>query len=306
MLTYLALRLLSITVPLLPPRLGHALFGFIGDFAYCVGWRSRQNVSANLLRVLGSRASQRQRRAAIRDVFRTAALNYYDLFRVPRLNAAKLETLLRVYGWEHVDSARRHGKGVLIVAPHLGNLDIVGQVAVLRDVPCTIPTEHLRSDRLRQLVTATRASLGLRIVPVDGTAGPLRVLYQALRRNELVGIVGDRDLQGHGLIVPFFDEPVRFPNGSVTLALRTGAPLLPGRAMRLADGSYRVDITPPLDFPRTGDLKRDVQLGTEMVAKALERFIRDTPGQWVVFQPVWKEQRSVTNCRAPLGIGGDL
>jgi KDO2-lipid IV(A) lauroyltransferase len=306
MLTYLALRLLSIIVPMLPFWFGYRLFHFLGDASFLLHSRARRNVAANLRRVLGDEVDDVERQVVARSIFRTAALNYYDLFRVPRLDLDRLATLISVRGWEYVEQARSGGKGAIIVAPHLGNLDVVGQLTVIKGVPCTIPTEHVQPERLLKLVTAMRSSRGLTIVPIDGSAGPARTLYQALRRNEVVGIVADRDVQANGLRVPFFGAITQFPSGPVALALRTGAPVLPARALRRDKGRYDLKVAPPLALPRTGDAKRDVQSGTELLALALEGFIRETPGQWVVFEPVWPQSGEKQESGEPVHLGGDV
>ena len=306
MLTYLALRGLSFLVPLVPPWLGYRWASLLGELSYCMLWRPRRNVAANLRRVLGESASAAERRAAARSVFRTGAMNYYDLFRVPRLDLERLRQLISVRGWEHVDMSLRGGKGVILVAPHLGNLDVVAHIAVLRSVPCTIPTEHLRPRCVLNLVTRMRAGRGLTIVPIDGSASPARIVYQALRRNELVGIIGDRDVQANGLPVLFFGQLTSFPSGPVALALRTGAPLHAARALRVKGGAFDIEVTPPLDLPRSGDAKRNVQLGTQMLAESLESFIRQTPGQWVVFEPVWPDRGNEADLGASVEVGADL
>lgn len=306
MLTYLALRCLSFLVPLLPPWLGYRLAILLGDLSYCLLWRTRRSVAANLRRVLPESASAAQRRAVARSVFRTGAMNHYDLFRVPRLDLDRLRQLITVRGWEHLDVSFRRGKGAIVVVPHLGNLDVVGQIAVLLSVPCTIPTEHVRPQRLLDLVTSMRASRGLSIVPIDRGASAARIIYQALRRNELVGIVGDRDVQAHGLPVLFFGQLTSFPSGPVALALRTGAPLHAGRTLRIEGGAFEVEITPPLDLPHTGDAKQTVRLGTQLVAATLEGFIREAPGQWVVFEPVWPDGGNREDLGDSLEAGGGL
>ena len=306
MVTYLALRCLSFLVPLLPLWLGYRIAILLGDLSYRLDGRARRNVAANLRRVLGDGTPTAERRAVMRSIFRTGALNYYDLFRVPRLDLGRLAHLIDVQGWEHIEVALRNGRGAIVVAPHLGNLDIVGHVTVLRSVPCTIPTEHVRPRRLLDLVTKLRASGGLRIVPIDGAPSAVRALYQALRRNELVGIIGDRDVRANGVPVLFFGQLTSFPGGPVALALRTGAPLLPARALRVGAGAFRVLIMPPLDLPRTGDAKSDVRSGTQLLAVTLERFIGEAPGQWVVFEPVWPDPGHQEKQKESVEVSGDF
>ena len=52
-------------------------------------------------------------------------------------------------------------------------------------------------------------------------------MLAALRNNEVVCLLADRDLTGDGVEVEFFGERTTLPGGPAMLALRGGAPLLP-------------------------------------------------------------------------------
>ena len=52
-------------------------------------------------------------------------------------------------------------------------------------------------------------------------------MLKALRDNDVVCLLCDRDLERNGVEVEFFGERTTLPAGPATLALRTGAPLLP-------------------------------------------------------------------------------
>ncbi len=54
-----------------------------------------------------------------------------------------------------------------------------------------------------------------------------RIVLKALRDNRIVCLLSDRDLTGDGVEVEFFGERTTLPAGPATLALRTGAALLP-------------------------------------------------------------------------------
>ena len=49
-----------------------------------------------------------------------------------------------------------------------------------------------------------------------------RAVLGALRRNQIVCLLSDRDLTGDGVEVEFFGERTTLPAGPATLALRTG------------------------------------------------------------------------------------
>jgi lauroyl/myristoyl acyltransferase len=119
------------------------------------------------------------------------------------------------------------------------------------------------------------------------TPSSLRELLTALRRNEVVGLVADRDVTGTGPLIKFFDAPTRFADGPAALSMRTGAPILPAVAIRRADGGFDGWIESPLSRPNSGDTRRDVLSLTRAVALRLEYHIANHPEQWTVFQARW-------------------
>jgi len=125
------------------------------------------------------------------------------------------------------------------------------------------------------------------MLPVGKSA--LRELFLALRRNEVVGLVTDRDLTGTGPTIEFFGTPTQFPDGVAALAVRTGAPILIAIASRRPDGRFDALFEPVPPVTLTGDPKADVLLLTQAIARRLEYHIAIHPEQWTVFQKRWPE-----------------
>ena len=48
---------------------------------------------------------------------------------------------------------------------------------------------------------------------------------------------------------------------------------------------------PPLDIPRTGDRQADVREGVQRFARVLERYVRNAPEEWTVFEDFWRGPR---------------
>ena len=127
----------------------------------------------------------------------------------------------------------------------------------------------------------------MNVVPLGPGAGT--TVMRALKDNHVVCLLADRDLHGGGPEVEFFGERTSMPPGPATLALRTGAPILPtavyftGRV----DGHFGW-VRPPLPVERVGArLRDDVQRITQDLAHELEILIRRAPSQWHMFQPNW-------------------
>ncbi len=285
LISYYIYRVLGAVVPLLPPRLGHALFGWMGDLAYSRSAASRRNVEDNLRHVLGAQADPGRIATVARMIFRNQAYNYYDLFRVSSLRPEQIERLVTFRGWEHLDRGLAPGKGLLLVSAHFGNVDIVAQMLALRQYAVTVAAEHLRPEKLYQYVASLRASKGIRLVPADAF---MRPLFRALRQNEIVGLAADRNLTGTGTLVEFCGAPALLPDGHVRLALHTGASLVMAFGLRKPDHTLEAFVESPLALERSGDAERDVHLGMARVVAVLEKYIGRYPEQWVMFQPVWK------------------
>jgi len=203
---------------------------------------------------------------------------------VSRLTADEIQEITRIEGMEHINQALARGKGIILITAHLGNVDVLGQLPLTYGIPFTGAVEHTRPERLFQYTLRLRQSHGLRLIPSDGS---MMGLLRALKRGEIIGLPCDLGIAASTREVNFFGSPARLPDGPVRLALRTGAPLIPGFGLRLPDDTFLARIEPPIQPPQTGDREADITTGVEMVVKVLERYISQHPDQWLMAKPIW-------------------
>ncbi len=278
-------------IPRLPQRQAQRIALGVGWLLWALLPGPRRQVRENLRHVPRLAANPPALRRAVRQVFGNSLLNYLDFFRLPSITPQELADYWEVVGMEHVDAALARGRGCILISGHLGNFDYAMRHFANLGYKLTVTQEHLQPERLHQLVMQTRNATGVHWAPVDSPSG-LRQLFGALRRNEIVIMPADRDLQEHGEIVPLFGKPARLPLGGVQLARRTGAALLGVFPQRkgLAHGRGEVmplpELTPEEIAAEPDPLRRDLR----RVAKLLEQQIEGTPEQWVVFQPIWVAQ----------------
>ena len=123
------------------------------------------------------------------------------------------------------------------------------------------------------------------MIPLGPHAGA--DVSRALAANRIVCLLCDRDLVGNGVAVEFFGETTTVPSGPATLALRTGARLLPCAAFFAADGFHVGRVAPAIPVAREGRLRADVQRVTSALVQQMETFIRAAPEQWLLMQPNW-------------------
>ncbi len=285
-ITYLLYRLAGIIVPKVPPTLGYTACRLIGALLYQFNKRGREMIGLNLRRILGPQASQAEIQRRARATFNYLLYNYYDLFRLPNLDAEAVNQLVTVSGWENVEAATAGGRGILMTSAHLGNIEVVLYAMLLRGLSITIPVERIMPPELFEYITNLRTSQGLRLIPIDG---PLLDLIRSLKKGGVVGVAGDRDITQTGRVVEFFGHPAHLPDGHLKLALKTGAPLVVGFSRRNPDHTYQAYFLPAFYLPAEGTDEERLEAGMQFIVNEMEKAIRQIPEQWTVTVSIWAD-----------------
>jgi KDO2-lipid IV(A) lauroyltransferase len=286
-MVYFLFRLAGLLCPLLPARFGYWLFARIGDLAFIFAANRQQTYLSNLRRVLGNEVPPGRLYAVARRGFQNLFKNYYDLFRGGALtNEQLLAQLTSVEGLQYLRDAIQQGKGVIAGSAHFGTFDIIIHLApALLGVEIVAPVERLRPVRVFNYLLSLRRSHGVNLVPVD--EAPRRLL-RALEAGQVIGLAYDRDITQTGPLVEFFGEPARLPQGAVQLALKYDLPVIVAFSIRQEDNRSRGYVEPPLYFENTGNKEKDICIGVQKIATIMERYIRQYPDQWLMFQKIWE------------------
>lgn len=275
----------------IPLSVAYGIATGIGEGAWLLLHSKRKITLMNLRYILGPDTSPVRLWQVGRNVFRNYAKYLVDFLRLPSITQEELETRIKSAGWEHLDAALHEGKGVIFASVHFGNWDFAGVLAAMRGYSVNSIAESFHNQRFNDVVVGMRTCKGLKIVPMETVAAARRVL-RALRQNELLGLLIDRPMHGveNGVPVKMFDTWTAIPAGIGTLAVKSGAKIVPVALIRRPDNTFEGEISPPLDIELTGDLAQDVQRISQACISALEGYIRQYPDQWYMFRPMWPQQ----------------
>jgi KDO2-lipid IV(A) lauroyltransferase len=116
----------------------------------------------------------------------------------------------------------------------------------------------------------------------------VREMLKALESSRCVAIMIDQDARGRGVFVPFFGVPASTTPTLATLALRTGAPIVPVYCVPAGRGRYRMVVEPAIEVRSTGDEEADVLRITARCTSTLERWVRARPEMWLWMHRRWK------------------
>ncbi len=251
---------------------------------------------ANLEYAFGDNLSKRERGKLVRRAFRLQAVCLFEAMALSR-DAALVRS--RVANWDETkavfEQALSHGRGVVLLAGHVGSWEIVSQVLPTQFEMLSV-ARRLESERINRLVLKIRERTGGAIAYHDGSP---RALLGALKANGIVGIVADHAFRGvSAMEVPFFGHPTRMPVSPYLIARKTGSPVLFVSAARLADGRYQLRHSEPKFMRVSDDREADTrELLLEWVA-FLESTIQDSPESWLPLIGHWKKLQAKVKAEA--------
>ncbi len=287
-LAYLGLRAGVGLVGALPEGVVRRMGRSVGQVWAQVDADRREMARRHMERVLPNSADAD---AAAREIMRSYGRYFAEALWARSSRVAEMLADTEIQGLEHVLNARDAGTGMIYALPHMGNWEAAAPVAISHGVPVVAVAEVLPNRRITEWFTRMRAEFGIEIVLATGRIEVMRNLERAISENKAVALLSDRDLKGKGVEVEFFGEKTTLPPGPATLAIRTGAPLLPVGSY-FSDGGYKVVIHPPLPVPDEGTKTQRVAALTQALARELEGIISEAPDQWHLVQPNWPSDQS--------------
>lgn len=284
-----ALKMIFVIMPRLPRFLHPPVAAVTASIFFLVLKRERRAVTGNLRRVSGKRG------LALRWKVYRVFYSFCDLMVsycfVPQATDSQLLGMLvdSDGGSANIKQCLAAGNGLIVWTGHLGNwefasrlLSMYGRVNVARVVE-----DNPAEITLRNLMASER------VTTVDlkkGITATLELL-QALRRNEIVAIQGDRVYQRHTFDVPFFSQPTGFPVGPFMLSQVSGAPVLPAFVIRRGWLRYHVLMGDPISAvpPRDQRVEADADLCQAMcqAVSFLEAALVTHHDQWMNFFNFW-------------------
>lgn len=257
-----------------PLRLQWRLADTLAWLVYRVNARSGRIARRNL-ELIAPQLAAAERERRVRAILRAAARTLIESLRVwTRTRANTLALVRTVQGLEHLETAERSGRGVILIAPHFGNIEVVVAFMAARRAFSLVYRQPLK--RAGDLfLRRARGGAGITLVPAESTA--MRPLWRALSQGNTVGITPDQQPKlGAGEFAPFFGHEALTLSLIPRLAERSGAALVVVWAQRRTDAGFDLHVEPGDPAIAGSDLRRAL---TAMNAQ-VEAIARRDPDQY--------------------------
>jgi len=218
-----------------------------------------------------------------RDILRVTARQMIETLRIwTQPPARNLARIVEQHGAARLDEAINAGRGVIVIAPHFGNWELLNQWLASR-TPLAIlyaPPESAVGDAFLNRVRAAHGDAA-RVTQIRAEAAGARQLFKWLQGGGVVGILPDQQpKQGDGEFAPFFGRPALTMSLPGRLAARTGATVLIAWCERIGEDAAGPRFALHIDAAPGNVGSRDVAASVAALNRAVEDVARRDPAQY--------------------------
>jgi len=277
---------LSLARRLPPSSFANLAQGIAQLYQLCAPAR-RRVVFHNLLPVLNGDASAAE--TSTSELFDQFAIKLTDLWRYE--SGISIHDLFHdLTGWEHFQTAQRHGRGVLFLTIHLGNWEFGAPLLTDRGIKLQVVTLAEPQAQLTSLRQQARSRWGVDTIALGSDPFASVEIIRRLEENNAVALLVDRPPPATATPVTLFDQPFSASVAAAELARASGCALLPVYLPRTPQG-YVAHLLPEIPYERRA--LRDPQARTHLTQQIMSAFqpaIRQYLNQWYHFVPIWSDR----------------
>ena len=189
-------------------------------------------------------------------------------------NPKKALTKTQFINWEMVDKAIQHGRGLIILSPHLGGFEIIPRY-IAQHFPATIMFRPARQEWLNEIVVLGRAYPNINFVPANLQG--VRAMTRTLKEGGAIALLPDQvPSSGDGVWASFFNQNAYTTTLPARLSNRNQTPVILFSAIRKSLGQgWVVEVRLLEPFSENSE-KAAVQMN-----QAIEEAILNAPEQFI-------------------------
>lgn len=224
--------------------------------------------------------TSKERAAILRGAWENLGRTSAEFSNLGAFDPALPRSRVEVVGGDRAREAVAAGP-VIFVSAHLANWEIMAIVLASYGIDHGVVYRSANNPLVDDLIRRLRTEVMSADQIPKGPRGA-RALIEAMRSGRAIAMLADQKLND-GISAPFFGKPAMTAPTAARLSLRYGAAIMPAGIMRLRGARFRMTFREPIAFTPSGEASADTAALTARINEALEREIREAPGQWLWF-----------------------
>ncbi len=231
-----------------------------------------------------------EREKILLGVYENIGRSGIEAILLDKMTRAQIRERTDIVGLEHYRAALEENKGVILLGAHFGSWEWIPLALGVEGVPMYVIVRPVNNPLLDRRLQAMRERFGNVVLNKRTETGEIITL---LRKGKSIGFLLDQDVgRNKAIFVDYFGRPAATNKALATIALRTGAPVIPMFIVRKKGGQQLI-IEKPMPLPKTGNLKQDMTDITTLFTKKIESYVRQYPDHWLWLHRRWKTQPEV-------------
>ena len=273
-LGYLTIGLIRL-LGLVPLGAAHKVGQFIGFMLRIRRTRSREVAKVNLALCYPQKTGEEQAQL-VRETLAENGKIAAEMGPMWGYEPSRTLGLVRhVYGEDVLDAAIAQPRGLILLAPHLGNWEIINNY-ISTKCPITIMYRPAKVPVFNNWMVSRRENVGCKLVPT--TRAGVKALFDVLHQGGMIGFLPDQEpKEKSGVFAPFMGVETLTPKLPHEMLQKTGAMAIYGFAKRLPDAEG-FDL---YFLPATDDLyDGDARVSATSMNRSIEECIGYCPAQY--------------------------
>jgi len=287
-LCYIALRILVVFLSLFDIETNLNTACFLGRLLWKYYHRGRKRAVDNL-RASFPQASSQWIQQTGRRSFEHIAMLAIDILFTPRL--VKRFNWRNYSYYKNVERTKwlmQEGGGLLMVAGHYGNFEIMGYILGLFDFNVYSIARPLDNKFISRYLYGVRRRAGQKIIDKKAVSSAISSIVSS---GATVCFIADQDAGRKGIFVDFFGRPASTYKSIGLLAITHNLPIGVGYSRRVGNRFYFEIGVNRIIFPEEWADKDDpLKWVTQEYTNEIEKFVREDPSQYWWLHRRWKHQ----------------
>lgn len=256
----------------------HRIGRWIGYIMYVLMPESKKNIKENIQQS-GLLPKNQDIQSFTKSNLLESGKSYLESLAIwQKEDKLTLKWVKQCKNWHLIEEALSKKKGIIFLTPHMGCFEITSKFYGAQH-PITVLFRRPKMRWLHALTESGRTNQKINLAPANMQG--VRLLIQALKRGEAIGILPDQiPGKGEGEWAPFFGKPAYTMSLASKLAEKTGAAVIMAFGERLPNGEgFHIHLTALTD----GAIATPALLN-----KAIETQIAQQPTQYLWSYPRYK------------------
>jgi len=195
-----------------------------------------------------------------------------------------------IRGYDELELIAGEGKGFILLTAHVGNWQVA--MTVLSRFGKTVYLMMRPEDNkaVKNALNIDKEEENVKIISTDDSLNGVIEAMKAIKKGNIVSIMGDRTYGFNAAEASFLGENVHFPYGAFSLASAVQCPVVVFLSAKTGVNKYIVDVSHIIPAPAgvRGKKDEEIKVALQEFADVLEEYVTAYPFQWFAFRDVWK------------------